>query len=60
VKQSNSKDSVSRPWVNFINILREPFMHADPESAKKTVKLFVFFALLGSVLAKAAYRTLMK
>jgi len=43
------------PWV-----LRAAFMHADPESAKKTDNLTVFFALLGSARAKAARRTLMK
>jgi len=35
-------------------------MHADPENAKKIVKLLVFFALLGSAHVKAARRTLMK
>jgi len=35
-------------------------MCADPKSAKKTVKLSVFFALWGSALVKAAQRTLMK
>jgi len=44
--------------VNFINVLRADF--ADPESAKKTDKLSVFLALLGSVHIKAARRTLMK
>ncbi len=46
--------------VNFINILRAAFTRADPESAKKTVKLLVCFTLLGSALVKAARRTLMK
>jgi hypothetical protein len=32
----------------------------DPESAKKTVKLSFFFAILGSERAKAARKTLMK
>jgi hypothetical protein len=35
-------------------------MRTDPESAKKTVKLSVFFALLGSAHLKAAHRMLMK
>ncbi len=49
------------PGVNFINVLRAAFTRADPESAKKTVKLSVFFALSGSVKSvKAAHRTLVK
>jgi hypothetical protein len=36
------------------------FAHVDPKSAKKTIKLSVFFALLGFAHAKAASRTLMK
>ena len=35
-------------------------MHADPERAKKTVKLSSFFALSGSARVKAARRMLMK
>jgi hypothetical protein len=50
----------ARPGVNFINVLREAFMLTDPESARKTVKLSVFFVLLESERAKAACRTLMK
>jgi len=34
--------------VDFINILRAAFTSADPESAKKTVKLSFFFELAGS------------
>jgi len=34
--------------VNFINITQAAFTHADPESAKNTVKLSVLFALSGS------------
>jgi len=45
--------------VNFINILWAAFTSADPESAKKTVKLSVFFALSVSVHAMAASRNLM-
>ncbi len=46
--------------VNFSNIQQAPLMHAVPESAKKTVKLSVFLALLGSAHAKAAHKLLMK
>jgi hypothetical protein len=46
--------------VNFINILHIAFKHADPKSAKKTVKFSVFFAILGSACAKAACRMLVK
>jgi len=35
-------------------------MCTDPKSAKKTVKLSVFFALLGYVRAKAARKMLVK
>jgi len=35
-------------------------MHTDPKRAKKTVKLSVFIALLGSAHAKAARRILVK
>jgi len=49
-----------KPGVNFINVLRAAFALADPESAKKTVKLSVFFALSGSALAKAAPKMLLK
>jgi len=41
--------------VNFTNILRAAFMHADPNSAKKKL----FFALLGSACVKAAHNMLM-
>ena len=40
--------------------LRAAFTPADPESAKKIVKLSSFFALLGSVCVKAACRMLVK
>jgi len=49
----------NEPGVNFINILRAAFTHTDPKSAKKTVKLSVFFMLFGSVHSKAASGTLM-
>jgi len=46
--------------VNFINILRAAFTHTDFQSARKTVKLSVFFALSRSTCAKSAHRTLIK
>ena len=46
--------------VNFTNIQRAPFMHADPKSEKKTVKLSSFIALLGFSRKKAACRMLVK
>ena len=51
---------VERLGVNFTNILRAAFALVDPKSAKKTVKLSSFFALLGSTSVKAARRTLVK
>jgi hypothetical protein len=45
----------SLPCVNFISLLRAAFMHADPESAKKTDKYAVFLVLLGSGHIKAAH-----
>jgi len=45
---------------NFIKALRAAFTHADPKSAKKTVTLSIFFALLGFARTKAAQRSLMK
>ncbi len=49
-----------QPLVNFINILRETFTHADPKSAKKYIKAVVLFALLGSGQVKASSKMLMK
>jgi len=49
-----------RPRANFINLLRAAFACTDLKNAKKTVKLSVFFALLGSAHTKAACRTLME
>jgi len=46
--------------VNFINILGAAFICTDPNSAKNTVKLSLYFALLGSLLVIAALKTLMK
>ncbi len=52
--------NIFRHGVNFSNVLRTAFTLADPKSAKKTVKLSVFFALSGSARVKAAHRMLMK
>jgi len=49
-----------KPGVNFINVLGAAFAYKDPESAKNSVKLSVFFGLSGSARAKAVPRTLMK
>jgi len=46
--------------VNFIKVLQAAFVSADPKSAKKTVKLSVYFAHLGSIFVKVAQRMLMK
>ncbi len=46
--------------VNLTNILQAAFTRADPESAKNTVKLSVFFALLESASTNAARKMLMK
>ena len=46
--------------VNFTNVLRAAFTHANPKSAKKLLNLTVFFALLGSEQIKAAHRMLVK
>jgi len=48
------------PGVNVNNVLKAAFTRPDPKSAKKTVKLSVFFSLLGSANAKAARRLWMK
>jgi len=42
-----------RPGVNFINVLLTALTHTDPKSVKKTVKLSIFFTLLGSTREKA-------
>jgi len=49
-----------RAELNFINVLRTAFTLADPKSVKKTVKLSIFFMLLGSTSVKAVQRTLVK
>jgi hypothetical protein len=49
-----------RAGVNFTNIIRAAFTQADPKSAKKTVKLSVFFEHSGSACIKSALRTMIK
>ena len=51
---------VQAPGVNFINVLRAAFAHTDPESAKNTVKLSIFFVLMGSAIVKTVNKTLVK
>ncbi len=48
------------PGVNFINILLSAYTCSDPESAKKTDGLTVFFVLLESLSIKAARKMLVK
>jgi len=48
----------SKSGVNFINVLIAAYTRADPESAKKTDNLTVFFALSGSACIKAARKCL--
>jgi len=48
------------PGVYFTIILPAAFEHADPKGAKKTDRLNVFFALLGSRCIKADYKILVK
>jgi len=45
---------------NFTNILFEAFMSKDPQSAKKTDNLTMFFALLGYVHVKTEQKMLVK
>ena len=53
-------ETTRKTGVNFTNVLWAAFMRADPKSAKKTVKLSSFIALLGSASVKAARRTLVE
>jgi len=46
--------------VNFINVRRAAFAHADPKSIEIQSSCQYFFALLGSMSIKAAYEMLMK
>jgi len=48
---------VDQGSISPINIQQAAFACSDPKSAKKTVKLSVFFVVLGSACAKAARRT---
>jgi len=57
---ANCREVFTQLGVNFINILRAAFGHADHESAKKTDNLTVFFALLVAECVKAARKKLMK
>jgi len=43
----------STPGVHFINILRAAFLLSDSKRAKRQSSFQSFFALLGSVCAKA-------
>ncbi len=55
-----SQGQKDEPGVNFINILREAYVCADPKSAKRRDSLTVFFALLGSTRIKVERKMLMK
>jgi len=46
--------------VNFINVLQAAFTSDDPKTQKNTVKLSVFFALLGSACIKTVHKALVK
>jgi hypothetical protein len=46
--------------VDFTNILLAALMGSDTKSTKNTVKLLVFFALLGSLHAKVECKILVK
>jgi len=46
-------DHTEHPGVNFINVLQAAFTHADPESAKKTVKSAVLFYAFGTYVHKS-------
>jgi len=48
------------PGVDFTNILRKAYTHADPKSTKNTLKQSVLFALLGSARVKAWHKMLVK
>jgi len=48
------------PGVHFINVLQAAFTCTDSKSIKGTVKLSIFFTLLGSAIVKAARRLLAK
>ncbi len=48
------------PGVNFTDISWATFIHKDPKSAKRHWWFDCLYALLGSLLVKAAYKTLVK
>jgi hypothetical protein len=50
------QSNLAEPGVNYINVLQTAFRQKDPKSAKTTVKLSVFFVLLGSAHIQAARR----
>ena len=49
-----------RVEVNFSNIFREAFTNTDPKSVKRQSSHHSLFAILGSVLVKAARKMLVK
>jgi len=51
-KLDNEKRRDERQEVDFINVLLTAFKLPDPKSIKKTVKLSIFFTLLGSMSVK--------
>jgi len=58
--EKHQKRLMPIPGADLTNNLHAAFMHADPKSAKNTVKPSVFFALLGSARIKAARKMLLK
>ncbi len=53
-------DSSQNPRLNFINVLCTAFTWPYPKSVKKTVKLSICFAPLGSMSVKATRKMLLK
>jgi len=51
---------IFQPGVNFTNILRASFTHADPKRAKKQLHHQCLFSLLGYALIKTVCKTLVK
>jgi len=49
-----------KPAVNFSNVLRTAFTHADPKCAKRQSNQQCRLVLLGTTDVKAVHRTLMK
>jgi len=54
------RDAEAREGVNFINVLRDAFMSADPKSTKRQSSHLYLFALLGSLFVKVACIILVK